>query len=137
MDFNTPGAAVNNEEGIKFSPLTQNLVYKMQKDMKFVGIWGIISGILACITIIGALVGIPTLIAGLRLKDAADSFKLFLTTNNPIFFEKGLEQQGSYFQITKIMIIITIVFMAIMIVFYAFIIAMVIGKFSGAGLHTT
>jgi hypothetical protein len=51
---------------------------RMVRDMNFVGIFAIIYGILACLTIIGMIFGIPYIFIGMRLREAANREDLFL-----------------------------------------------------------
>jgi hypothetical protein len=86
--------------------------------MQFVGIFYIIGGALECLSIIGAIIGIPLIICGLRIRESADSFKGYLTTNDSSMLEKALERQGRYFFIQKVLIIISIAFAVLMIIFW-------------------
>lgn len=52
----------------------QLMVRKMTGDMRFVGLFTIIGGAFACLGIITAIIGVPVIISGLRLHEAADSF---------------------------------------------------------------
>jgi len=90
---------------------------QMVKDMRFVGMFSIIYGAITCLTIIGALFGIPTIIIGLRIREAADQFELFRLTNDAAAMRSGFELQGKYFRIIKILSIISLVLLAIYIVF--------------------
>ena len=89
---------------------------KMTSDMKFVGIFTIIYGGLSCLSIFGAVIGIPLIIAGLRLRESADVFNIFSASNDKASLKRGFELQGKYFNILKIMIIIGIVLAVIMFI---------------------
>lgn len=92
---------------------------KMIGDMKFVGIFFIISGAFSCLSIIGAVFGIPIIIMGLRIREAADKFDGFSRTNDKKFLKQGFELQGTFFKIYKILIIVGIV---VFILYFIFII---------------
>lgn len=109
MENTTPVPDVNNSNPINLSNIGKNTLYQMNKDMKFVGVFSIIIGIFNCLTIFGAIVGVPMLLAGFRLKDAAENFTSYLYSNSPIHFEMALEKQRSYFFIMKVAIVIAIV----------------------------
>lgn len=94
---------------------------KMTSDMKFVGMFTIIYGVITCLTIIGALIGIPTIIIGMRIREAAEQFYMYRLTNNPAALKLGFEIQGKYFNLIKILIIIGLIFM---LVYFLFIIYM-------------
>ena len=64
---------------------------KMTENMNFVGMFTIIYGGLICLSIIGALVGVPLIMAGMRIREAADQFSIFKTTNNTGAMRSGKE----------------------------------------------
>lgn len=102
----------------QFIPPTQfQLTFdKMTHDMKFVGMFTIIYGVISCLTIIGALIGIPTIIIGMRIREAAEQFYLYRLTSNAAALKLGFEIQGKYFSLIKILIIIGLVFALLYIV---------------------
>ena len=100
---------------------------KMVGDMRFVGMFVIIYGALACLSIIGALWGVPIIIVGIKMREAADQFAIFRTTNDSAAMRNGFEIQGSFFRIVKILIIIGLVLALL------FIIIMIIVISSGIG----
>ncbi len=89
---------------------------KMINDMRFVGMFAIISGVLTSLSIIGAIVGIPTVIIGLRIRESADQFSIFKLSNNAAALRSGFELQGKYFRLIKILIIIGLVIMVLEII---------------------
>jgi hypothetical protein len=95
----------------------QYLFDKMTGNMKFIGMFTIIYGGFICLSIIGALVGVPLIIAGMRIREAADQFKIFKTTNNTGAMRSGFELQGKYFHILKVLIIVGTVITIIYIIF--------------------
>ena len=88
----------------------------MTKDMRFVGMFTIIYGALNCLTIIGALIGVPMIFIGMRIREAADQFLIFKTTNNSAALRLGFELQGKYFRIIKILIIVQLVLIVLGII---------------------
>ena len=110
-DFN-PGTAqepLNNE-------FNQSIIGKMSSDMYFLGIYSIVVGALACLTIIGAAIGIPQIFAGLRLREAADAYKDFINTNNIGAIQYAFDRQQRYFRITKILAIVGMVLLVLIII---------------------
>lgn len=91
---------------------------KMTNDMRFVGMFAIVYGALTCLSIIGALIGVPIIFIGLRMREAADQFSTFRITNNAASMRAGFEFQGKFFRILKILIIIQIVLLVLMIIFF-------------------
>jgi hypothetical protein len=89
---------------------------KMVGDMRFVGMFSIIYGALVSLSIFGAVIGIPVIIIGLKIREAADQFAIFKTTNDAVAMRNGFELQGKYFRIIKVLIIIGLVLAAISII---------------------
>ena len=89
---------------------------KMTSDMKFVGLFTIIYGGLTCLSIIGAVIGIPLIIAGLRIREAADEYNFFRTTNDSKALRRAFEKQQKYFNILKILIIVGLVLFVLYII---------------------
>lgn len=89
---------------------------QMTSDMKFVGMFTIIYGAINCLSIIGAVIGIPMIFIGLRMRDAADYFEAFKNTNDKNALRSGFEAQAKYFKISKIMIIISLVLIVLYII---------------------
>ena len=75
---------------------------RMTSDMKFLGMFYIIYGVFASLSIIGAIIGIPLLISGLRLREDADELNSFRGTNDTSYLRSGFELQGKFFRIQKI-----------------------------------
>jgi hypothetical protein len=100
-----------------FSPMFTMMVAKMGSDMKFVGLFHIIYGALNCLTIIGAVIGVPFIMAGLRLRESADSFSTYLRTNNIKIMESALERVSRFIYIYKVLIIIYLVMIGLGILF--------------------
>ena len=94
----------------------------MTSDMRFVGIFQIIYGALNCLSIIGAAIGIPMIFIGLRMREAADEFDMFKTSNDSKALRRGFELQAKFFKIQKILIIVGLVIMALSIILFIFVI---------------
>jgi Family of unknown function (DUF5362) len=90
----------------------------MTRDRNFMGIITIISGALACLTIIGAILGVPVIISGLRLREAATAFKAFQSSNDSSTLVQGFERQGRYFFIQKVLTIIGIVIAVLYLIIF-------------------
>ncbi len=101
----------------------------MIKDMRFAGMFTIIYGVINCLTIIGALIGVPTIFIGMRIREAADQFLIFKTTNNAAALRLGFELQGKYFRIIKILIIIQLVLIGLSIIFVIFFMSFFLSSF--------
>ncbi|MDZ7367697.1 MAG: DUF5362 domain-containing protein [candidate division KSB1 bacterium] len=102
------------------SAMFQMMVTKLNGDMRFVGIFNIIYGAILCLSIIGAIVGVPLIIGGIRLREAADSFEVYLRSSDFTALEKGLERQGRFFFILKVFLIVGLVITGLYILFMVF-----------------
>jgi hypothetical protein len=92
------------------------LFSSMTTDMKFIGMFYIIYGVFTSLSIIGAVIGIPLLISGLRIREAADELNTFRVTNDSSALRRGFELQGKFFRIQKIIIIVGLVIAALYII---------------------
>ncbi len=92
------------------------LFTKMTSDMRFVGMFTIVYGVLTSLSIIGAIIGVPLIFAGLRIREAADEFNVFRLTNDNASLKKGFELQGKYFYIQKIIIIVGLILTVLYII---------------------
>jgi len=92
------------------------LFTKMTSDMKFVGMFTIVYGVITSLSIIGAIIGVPLIFAGLRIREAADEFNSFRLTNDNTSLKRGFELQGKYFNIQKIIIIVGLVLFALYLI---------------------
>ena len=111
------GSAIQQENPVLFS-----IINKMIKDMRFVGVFTIIYGVLTSLTIFGAVIGIPLVFQGMRLRDAAMEFERYLMTNDINAIFSGFERQQRAFFIQKVIIIVSIIFV---ILYFAFILMMI------------
>ncbi len=103
---------------------------RMTSDMKFLGMFYIIYGVITSLSIIGAVIGIPLLISGLRLREAADELNSFRGTNDSNFLRRGFELQAKFFRIHKIIIIVGIVIALIYIIGIFFFLGSIISEAS-------
>ena len=87
----------------------------MAGDMKFVGLFMIIIGALDCLSIVGALVGIPLIFAGLRAREAGDAY-LAYAQGDYSALGRAFIGQASHFKIIKILVIIGLVLFCLYII---------------------
>lgn len=99
------------------SPMSQMTINKMTGDMRFVGIFYIIMGALYSLTIVGAVIGIPFIICGLRLRESAEAYNGYIGSSDTNMLERAFERQGSFFFIQKVLMIIGLVLMVLYIIF--------------------
>lgn len=97
---------------------------KMIRDMRFVGIFVIIYGAFTSLTIIGAIIGVPIIIIGLRIREAAEQFEVYKVTNQTAALRMGFELQGKFFRLAKIIIIVSLIFTIIwLVIIFGFLIS--------------
>ena len=96
------------------------ILTKMIGDMRFVGIMFMVMGILNCLSIVGAIIGIPAIICGLRLREAADGFSSYQNSKDKNSLLTAFEKQGSFFFIQKVLFIIGIC--SLVLIFFIYII---------------
>ncbi len=100
----------------------------LAKYMRFVGLLQMIGGVLYCLTIIGAIIGVPVFIMGKRLRELADAFTNYNASNSGKDLESAIEKQTRSFFIQYVLAIIGVVIMAIYIV-------VMIGLLASGGLR--
>ncbi len=84
---------------------------QMITDMKFVGMFIIIYGALTSLSIIGALIGVPLIFVGVRMRESADFFQTYQMTKDKTALISAFDAQAKYFRIAKILIIISLILM--------------------------
>ena len=109
MDMN-PGAGAspmadhNHPMGLGFGDTLGN--------MRFMGWMGLIYGILTCLSIVGAIVGIPLIIASNRFLGGIKRFENYRHDRSEAELRAGFEDLGSSFKTLKILSIVYIVLVA-------------------------
>lgn len=90
------------------------IVTKLAGDMNFIGIFTIVGGAFYCLTIIGAIVGIPMIIAGVRLTESCKEFREYRSTKSAVSLFSALEREGRFFFILKVL---TIAYLCLMVIY--------------------
>lgn len=88
----------------------------LSKYMKFIGLLAMIGGVLYCITIIGAIIGVPYFLMGKRIRESADAFDGYRTSGSASDLESAIEKQTRAFFIMYILAIIALVLLAIYLI---------------------
>lgn len=86
-----------------------NTVDKMAADMKFYAVFYVIVGAFYCLSIFGAIFGIPLIIYSLKLKNSGDQFREFAKSKDFFMLHKAMENQRKFFFFNKVIIIIGII----------------------------
>jgi len=86
--------------------------------MRFIGIYNIILGAIYCLGIISAIIGIPIIIMGIRLREAADAFNRYSSSNAFQDLSTAVERQTRSFFILYVLLIIGLVFIGIYILVF-------------------
>lgn len=105
----------------KNDPMFQADVSKMTRYMRFIGICNIIFGAIYCIGIITAIIGVPVIIMGLRLREAADSFNRYTLSNTFQDLSNAVDRQTRFFFIQYVFLIIGLVLIGIYILVFIFV----------------
>ncbi len=82
---------------------------KTLSNMRFVGWVGMVYGILTCLSIVGAIVGVPLIIASHRFIEGLNRFENYRHDRSEAELKEGFREMGRSFQILKILTIIYIV----------------------------
>jgi len=106
---------ISTDQSQTMTQMSTNLS-NLSKYMKFVGLLMMIGGVIYCITIIGAIIGVPYYLIGKRLRESADAFADYNSSSSVSDLETAIGQQTRAFFIMYILAIIGLVLMAIYIV---------------------
>ncbi|MDP6339888.1 MAG: DUF5362 family protein [Candidatus Marinimicrobia bacterium] len=98
---------------------------KLVKWTKFVGIMNIITGAMYCLTILifsipTFIMGVITIIMGTKLTNAASHLQFAVHNKDSISFTTAMDHFRSYFLINGVLLIITISFIALCLIFFSF-----------------
>jgi beta-lactamase regulating signal transducer with metallopeptidase domain len=94
---------MTNSEMKNMSPAIQNdsnfktNISDMTRYMRFIGIVTIIGGAIYCLGIITAIIGVPIIIMGIRIREAAESFKRYSLTSEFSDLSHAVERQTRLF----------------------------------------
>lgn len=110
---------LSNVSLLESNMLKQN-VSKMSRDMNFFAIVYVVYGVLMCLTIIGAIIGIPFIIYHMKLREAGQAYEKFSSSNDFFFLNKAIENQQKFFFFYKVFLIIMIVVVILEIIFIAY-----------------
>jgi len=106
---------LTTDQGKPVTPLSNNLP-NLSKYMSFIGLLAMIGGVLYCITIIGAIIGVPYYIMGKRLRESAEAFEGYNTSGSASDLETAIDKQTRSFFIMYVLSIIGLVLLAIYLV---------------------
>ena len=101
MENQGAGAAALHPLGLGFE--------RTLSDMRFMGWISMIYGILTCLSIIGAVLGVPLIIASHRFIEGVNRFELFRNTGTEGELAAGFYELGRSFRILKVLTIIYLV----------------------------
>ena len=103
---------LSTEQGQTVTQMSTNLP-NLTKYMKFVGLLAMIGGVFYCLTIIGAIIGIPYYIMGKRLRESAEAFEGYNASSSANDLMTAIDKQTRAFFILYILAIIGLVILAI------------------------
>ena len=96
--------------------LMSEKIPQMVQYMKFIGTFTLVVGIVYCVTIIGAIFGIPMYFMGRRLRESADSFLKYRRSNSGQDLYDAIEKQSRAFFIQYVFTIMCLVFMGLYLI---------------------
>lgn len=110
----TPEITLKNISILRTGQLEEH-ADKMARDMKFFSVVYILQSALLCLTIVGAIIGIPMIIYHIKLMESADSYRKFVKSNDFFHLNKAFENQRKFFFFYKVLIICLIIFLILYI----------------------
>ena len=111
---------------------------KLVKWTKFVGLMNIITGAMYCLTILvfsipTVIMGIITIFMGTKLTNAANHLQFAVQNKDSISFTTAMDQFRSYFLINGILLMITIAFIGLCLIFVIFFFGSIMELFNESG----
>lgn len=111
---------------------------KLVKWTKFVGIMNIITGAMYCLTIFvfsipTVIMGIITIFMGTKLTNAAIHLQFAVQNKDSISFRTAMDQFRSYFLINGVLLMITIAFIGLCLIFVIFFFGSIMELFNESG----
>jgi hypothetical protein len=111
---------------------------KLMKWTKFVGIMNIITGAMYCLTIFvfsipTVIMGIITIFMGTKLTNAANHLQFAVQNKDSISFTTAMDQFRSYFLINGVLLMITIAFIGLCLIFVIFFFGSIMELFNESG----
>ena len=94
---------------VQADPMFQTNMSNMTRYMGFVGIVIIIWGVFNCLGIITAIIGVPLIIMGIRVREAADAFKRYSLSSAFQDLSQAVERLTRFFFIQYVLMIISLV----------------------------
>ncbi len=92
-------------------------------NMRFIGWIGMVYGILTCLSIVGAIIGIPLIIASNRFLGGIKRFEIYRYDCSEHELRAGFEDLGSSFKTLKILsivyIVLTVCYFGLMITMFS------------------
>ena len=104
-------------------------VPNLSRYMNFIGLLAIIGGALYCITIIGAVFGIPSIFMGIRLREAADGFKKYLSSDSKQDLGYAIDRQTKAFFIQFVLAIISLAILGLYLIVLLIVLGVGVSRF--------
>jgi energy-converting hydrogenase Eha subunit G len=112
----TNGETKNVATGAQNDQFFKHNVTQLVSYMRFVGILEIIYGALLCVFIIYAIIGIPVIFIGVRMREAAVNFEKYAASGDFNDLANAIERQKRFFFILYVLNIIGLILMGIGII---------------------
>ena len=111
---------------------------KLVKWTKFVGLMNIITGAMYCLPIFvfsipTVIMGIITIFMGTKLTNAANHLQFAVQNKDSISFTTAMDQFRSYFLINGVLLMITIAFIGLCLIFVIFFFGSIMELFNESG----
>lgn len=81
---------------------------KTLENMRFIGVAGLVYGILTCLSLVGAIIGVPIIIAANRFLESVKMLEQYRASNRLEDMEAAFHEMGRSFRLLKIVVMISI-----------------------------
>jgi uncharacterized membrane protein YkgB len=124
----TNGETINVATGAQNDHFFKHNVSQMVSYMRFIGVITIIGGVLSCLGIITAAIGIPVIFMGVRMREAAANFERYSASGDFRDLANAVERQKRFFLIQFVLTIISLILMVVYII-------VIIGVIASGGFY--
>lgn len=98
----------------------QQVVEDLSADMQFVGMFAVIIGGILSVTVVGALLGVPLIRAGLRIRESGEAFNQHLTSGDNDTLQFAVERLQRHFAMLRYFVVIFLSLFVLMLAWVSY-----------------
>ncbi len=103
-------------------------ISKMGRDLRFIGTFHVVYGAIQCLSIIGAVVGVPYILFGLRTRDSGDEFVRYALATDEVTLDDALRHLADGAKMLKIACFVTTALLVVHLLFVGFVVVSILNN---------